>query len=64
MPDGIAYNVKCPECDAVIPIPSDAQIDELISCGACGCADYIVTGIKNGKPEVKYHQHVGEDWGE
>ncbi len=51
----------CPECDAIVVIPSDAMENELISCADCGieleimCLDPI---------ELELAPEVEEDWGE
>lgn len=54
---------RCNECDAVMPIPSDAIVGEIVSCKDCG-AEYEVAEIKGGTAVVKPADQVEEDWGE
>lgn len=57
--------MNCPECDAVLGIPDDADMGEIISCSDCG-ADYEIAGRDGGSGDVKLKQAetIGEDWGE
>jgi alpha-aminoadipate carrier protein LysW len=51
----------CPECDAEIGIPTDAMLNELISCPDCGAELEIL----NLEPvELELAPEVEEDWGE
>lgn len=54
--------VKCPECDADLEIPTDVISGEILSCPDCGM-DYelILTGddVTLTPAEIE-----GEDWGE
>jgi len=54
---------RCTECDAVISIPSDAIVGEIVSCKDCG-AEYEVAEIKGGTAVIKPADQVEEDWGE
>jgi alpha-aminoadipate/glutamate carrier protein LysW len=53
---------KCEECDADIPIPSDALEGEIVTCPECG-ASFELSKNSNGF-DLKPAQTVGEDWGE
>jgi len=53
---------KCEECDADIPIPSDALEGEIVTCPECG-ASFELSKSSNGF-DLKPAQTVGEDWGE
>lgn len=54
--------MNCPECEAKLSVPGDAQEGEMVSCPDCG-ADYEVTR-ENGGLGLKNAESVGEDWGE
>lgn len=55
--------MNCPECDAGIVVPDDAEVGEIISCPDCG-SDYEIS-TKNGSDiAIKQAETVGEDWGE
>ena len=54
---------NCPECDAELDIPNDAEIGEIISCPDCG-ADYEIAGKDETGVKLKQAETVGEDWGE
>ncbi|HYB45372.1 MAG TPA: alpha-aminoadipate/glutamate carrier protein LysW/ArgW [Nitrososphaerales archaeon] len=54
---------RCSECDAVIVVPSDAIVGEIVSCKDCG-AEYEVAEIKGGEAVIKPADQVEEDWGE
>lgn len=53
---------KCPECDANIPVPTDAVEGEIVTCPDCGSSFELVKGA--GGFELKAAQTVGEDWGQ
>ena len=59
--------MNCPECDASLSVPDDADAGEIISCADCG-ADYELAaggGGGNGSGfSLKPAEKVGEDWGE
>ena len=54
---------NCPECDAGLSIPEDADIGELVSCQDCG-ADYEIASRNGPETVLKQAESVGEDWGE
>ena len=54
--------MNCPECEATLSVPADAQEGELVSCPDCG-SDYVVTSGGQGMG-LKKAEKVGEDWGE
>jgi alpha-aminoadipate/glutamate carrier protein LysW len=54
---------RCTECDAVIAVPSDAIVGEIVSCKDCG-AEYEVAELKGGAAVIKPADQVEEDWGE
>jgi len=56
-------DTRCAECDAVIAIPADAIVGEIVSCKDCG-AEYEVAEVKGGTAVVKPADQVEEDWGE
>lgn len=52
---------ECPACGAKVEIPSDAELNEILSCAECEVKMEIVKmGEKAELEEVK----VEEDWGE
>ncbi|MBA4447729.1 MAG: lysine biosynthesis protein LysW [Nitrosopumilaceae archaeon] len=55
--------MNCPECDAVLNIPEDAAVGEIVSCPECG-ADYEISKKEGSNIELKEAESVGEDWGE
>ena len=56
--------MNCPESDAALKIPKDADIGEIISCSDCG-SEFEISKNNNGKDiELKQAENVGEDWGE
>lgn len=56
-------DTKCAECDALISVPSDAIVGEIVSCKDCG-VEYEVSEIKDSVPLLKPAESVEEDWGE
>lgn len=56
---------NCPECDAALAVPGDAEAGEIVSCPDCG-ADYELAagGGNGGGLDLKPAEKVGEDWGE
>ncbi len=56
-------DTKCIECDAVIAIPNDAIVGEIVSCKDCG-SEFEVAEIKGGEALLKAADQVEEDWGE
>ena len=55
--------MNCPECYAVLGMPDDADVGEIISCPDCG-ADYEIAGRNGSSVELKQAETIGEDWGE
>ncbi len=55
--------MNCPECDAGLAIPDDAEVAEIVSCPDCG-ADYEIAGRDGSDVKLKQAETVGEDWGE
>jgi alpha-aminoadipate/glutamate carrier protein LysW len=49
---------KCPECDAIIIIPTDCEEGEVIVCPECGLE------LEHKKGELFPVAIEGEDWGE
>ena len=56
-------NADCAECGAVISIPQDAIVGEIVSCKDCS-SEYEVTAMSDGGVILKPAEQVGEDWGE
>lgn len=54
---------KCAECDAGIPVPTDAIPGEIVSCRDCG-AEYEVAEVNGSGAMLKPAEQVEEDWGE
>lgn len=52
---------NCPECDAVVPVGSDAVKGEIVSCPDCG-AELEVTGT--APTTLALAPEAEEDWGE
>ena len=55
--------MNCPECDAILNIPDDASVGEIVSCPDCG-ADFEIANIDGSNVVLKQAESVGEDWGE
>jgi len=53
---------NCPECDAEITIPEDAEDGEIVTCAECGASFELAKGSDGF--ELKPAQTVGEDWGQ
>ncbi|MXX20204.1 MAG: lysine biosynthesis protein LysW [Cenarchaeum sp. SB0665_bin_23] len=53
---------SCIECDADIPILTDALEGEIVTCADCG-ASFELT-VSSGSFSLKPAQTVGEDWGQ
>ncbi len=55
---------KCAECDARIPIPTDALIGEILRCKECG-AEYEIAEVSgDGTAKLRAAEVAEEDWGE
>lgn len=54
--------ITCNECDANMPIPSDALAGEIITCPECGTSYELVKSTDGFV--LKPAQTVGEDWGQ
>jgi lysine biosynthesis protein LysW len=55
---------QCAECDAKIPIPSDALVGEILRCKECG-AEYEISELgEGGSVKLKSAELAEEDWGE
>lgn len=53
---------KCPDCDALVPIPMDAVQGEIVTCPECGLD--LEVGISGQDWTVKALIVEKEDWGE
>lgn len=53
---------RCDECDAGIPVPTDALEGEIVTCAECG-ASFELAAAPGGF-DLKPAQTVGEDWGQ
>ena len=53
---------RCNDCDAILNIPEDPLVNELVTCERCG-AEYIVKK-DNGGYKLEDAGLEGEDWGE
>ncbi len=58
-------NTKCPDCDAQLDIPSDAEKGEILSCPSCGL-ELEIKQVKDGGEYISLQELAleGEDWGE
>ena len=53
--------VKCLDCEAVVTLPEDCVIGEIVPCGECGCEMEVASldpVVLEMAPEIE------EDWGE
>lgn len=55
--------MNCQECDAILTVPDDALVGELISCPDCG-ADFEISKMDGSHVEITQAETIGEDWGE
>ena len=55
--------MTCVDCGAIIVVPEDVTIDEIVSCPDCGL-DYVVVDDGSGSMILKELVIEGEDWGE
>ena len=53
--------IECPECGAIIEIPADAILGEIVECEECG-VELEVTGLE--PLAVELAPEIEEDWGE
>lgn len=53
----------CSECGAVLDVPDDAIVGEIVECPDCG-SEYEVASIGEGGVTLKKAEAVKEDWGE
>lgn len=51
----------CPECEAVVSVPPDCEIGQVVQCGECG-AELEVTSADPVTFELAPAEE--EDWGE
>jgi uncharacterized paraquat-inducible protein A len=56
---------KCPDCDADLDVPCDAQAGEILSCPGCGL-ELEVKKTNSGGDCIDLQELTleGEDWGE
>ncbi len=56
---------KCPDCEALLEVPGDAEKGEILSCPGCGL-ELEVKEISNGGECIDLQELTieGEDWGE
>ena len=59
----VDVEVKCLECGAVIPLPDDVMVGEIITCPDCG-QDYEVWDLNGEEVVIRPAELEGEDWGE
>lgn len=55
-------SLKCPECDADIPVPPDSVSGEIVACPDCGQSFEL--NEADGGLTLKIAESIGEDWGE
>ncbi len=57
--------MRCPDCDSELSVPSDVEKGEILSCPGCGL-ELEVKEINNGGGCVELQELAieGEDWGE
>ncbi len=51
----------CPECEAIVRLPSDVVENELVVCGDCGAELEV---LRLNPLELALAPNVEEDWGE
>ena len=54
---------KCPDCDADLDVPTDAEKGEILSCPGCGL-ELEVKKVNSGCVDLQELTIEGEDWGE
>ncbi len=54
---------KCPDCDADLDVPTDAEKGEILSCPGCGL-ELEVKQVNGGCVDLQELTIEGEDWGE
>jgi alpha-aminoadipate/glutamate carrier protein LysW len=58
-------NFKCPDCDAELNVPSDAEKGEILSCPGCGLELEVKKKTEGGGGiDLQELTIEGEDWGE
>ena len=56
--------MNCPECDAVLSIPSDAIQGEIVTCKDCGASYELTREGDSGLFSIRPAEVEEEDWGE
>lgn len=51
----------CPECEAVVPVPPDAEVGQVVQCAECG-AELELTSADPAQFVLAPPEE--EDWGE
>jgi alpha-aminoadipate carrier protein LysW len=58
-------NLKCPDCDAELNVPSDTEKGEILSCPGCGLELEVKKKTEGGGGiDLQELTLEGEDWGE
>ena len=57
-------NTNCLECDAQVPVPSDAIQGEIVTCKDCGTSFELVREQSGSLFTLRQAELEGEDWGE
>jgi len=55
--------IECPQCSALIKIPEDVVMGEILDCPDCG-TELEVIEVKESEIEISTAEIEGEDWGE
>jgi alpha-aminoadipate carrier protein LysW len=55
--------VECPECLALIEVPDDVVVGEVLDCPECG-VELEVYEVGEGGVKVRVSEVLDEDWGE
>ena len=56
-------SIECPHCSALIKIPEDVVMGEILDCPDCG-TELEVIEVKESGIEISTAEIEGEDWGE
>jgi alpha-aminoadipate carrier protein LysW len=57
-------SIECPQCSALIKIPEDVVMGEILDCPDCGTELEVIEVKESGKIEISTAEIEGEDWGE
>ena len=56
-------SIECPQCGALIEVPDDVVMGEILDCPDCG-TELEVIEVNDNEIKISTAEIEGEDWGE